>query len=350
MIRPKLMSPPAAGRAGFTLVELLVAAALTVLVMAILATAFQTGMQTLSHLKSVVGLSQQLRTAEAVIRRDLGAQHLEGATDSAVRVSTVNPADKTFYKNQDTTQPWVGPARGYLKVVQNSVPVYEGLEDGVPSGRTTDHTLAFTVKLGGTSATDVFTAATADTMLLGVSKTDLVQNPAGQFAGVWAEAGYFLMPTGQKTTPDPTASPMQTALPLFTLFRQQKLLAPTALDVTAASVAAFQAANPDFNVSASATLGKVRVNGPETVAQNPTAFGTPLTDGSDILLSNVISMQVLTQTSTSSNLFAPNTAAVTTDTGSYTAASPVLRAVQVKIRVYDTKNHTTRQVTFAQDL
>ena len=90
-------------RRGFTLVELLVACALTVLIMAVLATAFQTGLATFSHLKSTVGLSEQLRSAESVMRRDLEATHLEDADGVPVRISSLGATP---------------PARGYLEVIQ----------------------------------------------------------------------------------------------------------------------------------------------------------------------------------------------------------------------------------------
>ncbi len=63
------------GRAGFTLVELLVAAALSILIMAVLSTAFQTGLQTLSTLKSLGDMAERLKTAETLLRTDLTAEH-----------------------------------------------------------------------------------------------------------------------------------------------------------------------------------------------------------------------------------------------------------------------------------
>ena len=78
---------PTPRRGGFTLIELLVAAALSLVVMTVLSLAFQTGMQTLSQLKSVVGMSEQLRAAEGVLRRDLVADHLEADQGRAALVS-----------------------------------------------------------------------------------------------------------------------------------------------------------------------------------------------------------------------------------------------------------------------
>src|SRR5687767_11429926 len=79
--------PSPTARPGFTLVELLVATALIVVIMAILATAFSVGMDTFSELKSIGDLSEQLRTADDVLRRDLAAAHMEDPAGSVVRVS-----------------------------------------------------------------------------------------------------------------------------------------------------------------------------------------------------------------------------------------------------------------------
>ena len=46
-------------RKGFTLVELLVAAALSILIMFVIATAFQTGLQTLSTFKSLGDMAER---------------------------------------------------------------------------------------------------------------------------------------------------------------------------------------------------------------------------------------------------------------------------------------------------
>src|SRR3954466_15326472 len=66
-----------AARPGFTLVELMVAAAVCVLIMAILATAFQSGIDTLRQLRSHGDMMDQLRAASEVMKRDLQAPHLQ---------------------------------------------------------------------------------------------------------------------------------------------------------------------------------------------------------------------------------------------------------------------------------
>ncbi|OWK43609.1 hypothetical protein [Fimbriiglobus ruber] len=140
-------------RAAFTLVELLVAATLTVVIMAIMATAFQVGMDTLSQLKSVASLSQQLRAAEVVLRRDLMSQHLEDSGGNPLLLSDFTVGTSTV------------PGKGYFRFVQNSVPNAAGANyftegadsDGTPSSRATDHILGMTVKLTGASPWTIFT-------------------------------------------------------------------------------------------------------------------------------------------------------------------------------------------------
>ena len=71
-------------RTGFTLIELLVSAALSILIMAIMATAFQTGLGTLSTLKSLGTIAESSKTTETMLRTDLEAEHFTtGAGDDS---------------------------------------------------------------------------------------------------------------------------------------------------------------------------------------------------------------------------------------------------------------------------
>src|SRR5437868_8877503 len=77
-------------RPGFTLVELMVAAAVCVIIMAILATCFQSGIDTLRQLRSQGDMTDQLRAAEVVIKRDLQAKKFQpedGKPNQGVRLS-----------------------------------------------------------------------------------------------------------------------------------------------------------------------------------------------------------------------------------------------------------------------
>ena len=365
---PMKFTPPAGRRGGFTLVELLVAAGLSVLVMAILATAFQQGMETLSHLKSTVTLSQQLRGVEGVIRGDLSAAHLEdGETGDTVLVSN----------EAKIGAGWRAPNKGYFRVeiptpLTPSSPDYEGTDEGGDSYRATNQSLRFTARLGGGSPQEVVRSeATGLAQLLAVSKKNMVatseQNTV--FAGVWMEVRYFLEPTGL------TSSNMDgsSGLALYTLRRRVRALAP----YNSGQVGVTAANYPELSVDPAGG-----VNTPSSVtnpANRPAMDSIPPASalyGSDVLLSNVVSMQVQvmldpTPPAYAAATYLDNPRETTTDTSAWvydTAVPPVdtlttpaippggtprrygLKAIQIKLRVYDVRNRVTRQVTIAQDL
>src|SRR5947209_1742651 len=112
-------------RPGFTLVEVLVAAALCILIMTILTYAFQQAMDTFSLLKSTGELQERLRAAEVVMRRDLQNVGLDMADGSPPRVSNVR-----------LDQGGASPAAGFLRIEWNGNGTNEGNDpDGIPSGR-----------------------------------------------------------------------------------------------------------------------------------------------------------------------------------------------------------------------
>src|SRR5262249_39247399 len=65
-------------RKGFTLVELMVSMALTIFMMAILSEAFVVGLESFRKLRAMAELEQGMRVVEAMLRRDLAANHFEG--------------------------------------------------------------------------------------------------------------------------------------------------------------------------------------------------------------------------------------------------------------------------------
>ena len=424
-------SPRTGHRRGFTLVELLVACALTVLIMAVLSTAFQAGMTTFSHLKSTVGLSEQLRSAEAVLRRDLEAPHLQDADGTTVRVSNPGVGNSG----------WAGAsAKGYFEVVQATAPnatsfVLEGSDDSVRSFRATDHALFFTSRLSGASAQDVFTGDVADATVPltalplnpnppfttynaqpGQTITDFAAAGGNAVASQWAEIGLFLVPNNTFTTDDTGTS----TLPLHSLVRRQRVLAQTAVPVAFDTVPATYTATPVgrrdylpegsfgtqilgtstgpggksfvlFNDPGSVIAKKNRLGyvvlgtGPgavTTAAMPADTAAQPFRslkvksghakEGTDILIPNVVSMQVRVLTAggafidqlpaaaaTKADGITQETVNLTTPAGGFRldSASPLaapsqtqMRALQIKLRVYDTKNRMTRQMTFSVDL
>src|SRR5437879_8588599 len=72
-------------RPAFTLVELMVAAAICILIMTILASVFQTGLDAMRQMRSAGDMTDQLRAFGEVIKRDFQAEHFssnEGVVNS----------------------------------------------------------------------------------------------------------------------------------------------------------------------------------------------------------------------------------------------------------------------------
>src|SRR4051794_29782879 len=105
-----------ANRRGFTLVEVLVAAGLSMLIMTMVTYAFSKAMDSLSQLKSLGEMQQRLRSVETALRTDLNADHFEGGYMGGNRVrdqrldllnmNVIKPP-LTFFTND--TAPWRPP-------------------------------------------------------------------------------------------------------------------------------------------------------------------------------------------------------------------------------------------------
>ncbi len=65
-------------RSGFTLVELMVAMALIMFIMAILSEAFGAAMKSFRDLKASADMAERLRAAGTMLRRELSADHFDG--------------------------------------------------------------------------------------------------------------------------------------------------------------------------------------------------------------------------------------------------------------------------------
>src|SRR5438309_89982 len=99
-------------RSGFTLVEMMVAMALTLFIMVILSEAFTVGLETFRLLKATGDMQERLRTVSVILRRDLKADHfppnMPGVSD-------------TFLSGQNLLDPtWSPPAQGYFRIWQGS--------------------------------------------------------------------------------------------------------------------------------------------------------------------------------------------------------------------------------------
>jgi hypothetical protein len=335
--------------------------------------------------------------------RDLAAPHLEDEWGRSVRLS--DP------RVQQHPQGWTGAAqkRGFVKVRQlnpikqdfnpalpnyadpalypNGYPfVYEGTDpDGVPSYRATDQVLHLTSRLTGVDADQVYTglapnlnppAGPGDLVSTAMNRHDL--RVGNQFVSQWAEIVYFLMPSGLATTGDDTTGTRPLAL--YTLHRRQRVLTPSpfafipALDTNqypAISVPQIGFSPTNDPLAITTPTNRLNSDNPASLA----VAGTSPEYGSDILLSNVLSFQIRLQFEGQPGFAdewmttVPGQRARTEPPGftttdkprvydsadapaDYTAVGgkPRVRAIQIKLRVYDPNNKMTRQVTLIQDV
>ena len=104
-MRVSFLDHPARRRPGFTLVELMVAMALTLFIMVILTQAFVTSLATFSGLKSVGELQANLRTVSSLLQADLQADHFgDKRRLSSPDLLTIPPPQGFFAIFQDGEQ------------------------------------------------------------------------------------------------------------------------------------------------------------------------------------------------------------------------------------------------------
>lgn len=205
-------------RPGFTLVELLVAAAVCVLIMAILAGAFSLGIDTVRQMKGTGDMMDQLRGAGVAMKDDLKAAHFLDDAGQPKKLSEFRMDQISVKKNTTGATPqWVldddgvarkAPVHGFVRIRSTDIsgttqPDADRLTNG--TGVATDHYLHFTSILEGRTDDDYFRASALDEA-----------NNLRSYHSIAAEIAYFLEgPVG--TTPGGTN--------LFRLIRRQRLLA-----------------------------------------------------------------------------------------------------------------------------
>jgi prepilin-type N-terminal cleavage/methylation domain-containing protein len=271
-------------RQGFTLVELLVAMALVIFIMAILTEAFSAGLTTFRQLKAIGDMQERMRSVAIVLRNDLRADHFADTnrTPNATRLSDI-----------DLRAGGVPPSAGYFRIVQqwnsgtdprtyNST--LEGTEAvgglNMPSTTATNQWLAFTCKVppsassDGTPRPETF-HSTPVPAGLGLDNP----SPPSSFASYytlnvmnsqWYEVAYFLKATGQSAG----------STPLFALYRRERViypLVPPPAATNALTAAAF-AAYPGVSVSPYASAGVSPVNTPGTTATPPAGATTSISE------------------------------------------------------------------------
>jgi prepilin-type N-terminal cleavage/methylation domain-containing protein len=391
-------------RAGFTLVELLVAMALIVLIMSIMSQAFVEGLDTFRQLKGIGDMQENLRTTVVPLRNDLLQRHFDGTQKLSTGYGTGPGPGGGPVAN-------LRPGRGFFRIQQGSPTILEGYDgDGLPSYRATNHVLHMAVAIVGTRRTDFLTADAPGVLSPANPGADpsrwmWMQGPPdygqpaqvdpnnntqysatnhGFMNGQWAEVMWFLAPMlDPKDGTQMLAGPSNT--PLFTLYRRQRLLVTDSndkLNQTDRITSLFYGAFPEIACK------------PDLVnQQNPMYFPSPsdITDplkrtmmsldgsasipqlltgtarNADRVIPDVISFEVrvlrpnsyrfedIIEAMTALNIPMPvdsngAPAPPAFDTATWPVDKLILRAVQVTIRVWDEKTQQVRQITMIQDM
>lgn len=369
-------------RRGGTLVEVLVAAALCILGMWLLTWVYQQGMDTFRNGRAQADLTGQQRMAATLLMRDLKADHFmdEPSKPNGGRRLSDQRMDQVNVQGG-----YVPPRAGYFRAgsfptVQADLPPYTGNvfegSDGINSTRSINHFLQFTVLLPGASNAQTFSA-----------EVPAGGGPTRQYYSTVAEVMYYLRPAG--TTPS--------GIPLFDLYRQQRISAPTSDFVSAYAAPASQA--DAFEVM-TVFGGQMRTLRDLTVPQgytNPNCVrmtpGTPIGSapnppsariGEDKLLSSVLSFEVKFtgvagpgsgvnwpapytinpdypyDTLPYDGIFDTHTQLNVTPSWRNDIANPTninrrlkplrITGAQIRIRTYEARTRQTRQTTFTVDL
>lgn len=331
-------------RQGFTLVEVMVAAAVSVIIMAILSTVFQTGIDTLRDMRSVGHLQDQLRAAIEILRRDLQADHFlprDADPNSHKQISGARLSQQLL-----TDKDWQPPVGGFFHIesTQYGSTVLPDADGLTFTTQLANHgVLHFTTILPGDKPQNLYSANVGPLTY---------HSPA-------AEVLYFV----------------DTSLaPNHRLIRRQRLVARTDLDRPLLG----GANDPDVVafIAQPLTLKEVA----EPARRMPRAPLGGVRAGDDVLLANVklfevkVNWEVVNPSPTPPvRPFHLNTdfpfdfldghgGLGRFDTGDCTDFDDVLpggsnannrirvKALQIRIRIYDPLSQTSRQVTIVQDM
>jgi type II secretory pathway pseudopilin PulG len=259
-------------RHAFTIVELLVATALIIFVMAILAEAFSAGLTTFRQLKAIGDMQERLRTAAVVFRRDLTSFCAEDPPGQPRRLSSFllnNPQPGTAGQ-----QP---PATGYFRIWQDpSGTTNEGNETvaggTIASFRSTKHTLQFTCKLNGPERENYHSAPVPAGLMLQSGAIDaqgpLAYQQAGLLVSPWYEVTYFL----QESSDTGGNADAAGATTLFSLHRREQVISVTPNPTSVTMTGAPSPASP-YDVRAVSMDPSYTFNAPADVTQPSRRFG-----------------------------------------------------------------------------
>jgi prepilin-type N-terminal cleavage/methylation domain-containing protein len=351
-----------ASRSGFTLIEMMVAVALTLFLMTIISQAFVSGLELFSQLKAIGDMEDNLRVATTNIRSDLQQDHFE-AKRRLSDLSLANP-----------------PLRqGFFLIWNGSAMTGEGVDtDGLASYRATNHGLYFTIKLRGNRPENFLSATVPLTSPLLSLPTNFFLQPSdalyqqgSTFNSQWAEVAYFLVQTGSTVELNNPASVKGT--PLYALYRSQYVLVPNSNTVIPPATATVN--NPPLTDTLAnyATVsciqngaGNLQFNGPDDVInsanraltvnalsypQRPNSAVVPPL-GSTLVLSDVVSFNVQVMVPGGADFGDLNAVFGTTYPAIYdTSTTPLpISALQISIRTWDIRSQQTRQITIIQDM
>lgn len=317
---------------GFTITELLVALALIIFILSIMGTAFGAASKVVRDLNAAGSLAAKLNSTLGLWKRDLDSPHFDNPPRRL--------GDATFWSQ-------MGPnSQGFLRIVQLGRPLVDPPGDPPAVDAVTTMTTAalhFTAKLPGTYPGDYFitqlpaghAVLTSDTATQRESRYQSAIATNQEYRSVWAEIGWWLIPTPlpYNTTPDDATMPTvaaQQPQALFKLCRRTKLLwnypqnwptnAPSvgnATDAFELSVPSVGFPGAPLNTPFSVTFPPLRsfattfdpkyltpngttlphdaaASGTNATKVYPGSYGLPplTTDVSDVVLNDVLSMDI----------------------------------------------------------
>jgi hypothetical protein len=308
-------------RPAFTLTEMMVATALCLFLMLVISQAFGSATQTFQTMRTAGQLQERLRGGITVIRRDLANDHF-------------GPPYGTFGGPKVANQQmhllgWTPPEVGYFEIDTAGAPhlfgLYKGSSIAEPfvlpvtdgegfystrSAPARQHSLRFTVRVPAGAPGELFSAEfEPSARLLADPRINEFPNPAPPVIySRWAEVTYFLETTIDWVSPN---------VPLHTLYRRVRLLAPTSgsgIDIpydNAAIYPAFPGKTPSnlmverypgvaieefaggFRfLGPGDVLDRYRRTPPEPETRLNRATGLLERTGGDILMTDVISFEV----------------------------------------------------------
>jgi len=343
-------------RAGLTLVEMLIALALSIFIMAIMSEAFVKGLEAFGQFKALSDLEQRLRTFANIIRRDLRAPHFDSSKKlsectvtgrgmpqlDGLKAGTYTTTEAMALLRQMAPYQFKTPSEGFFSIEEwpnrgnpplnpaRATMFFEGQDvSGRPSYRDlpmfdsagnilySSDVLHFTSRLEGNEPDKFFYGkARAGSQVdgglgvsPGLSRYDSAGN--GMYTSQEAELLYFLGADDSQFTPG--ASTPGGPVLTFNLYRQAWLLVPSRFsDGTSAVADSLYGGNPtqyfaDGDVSGFVDMtGKLCYNSMADVQHRARRIGAGSVrapkrmlvtagaglEGSDIMLTNVISFDV----------------------------------------------------------